>query len=68
MIKIPNDHVALSINSLVLCTPKEAEDVPPNVPERPPPFWILGHDNNDQKHTCNDNKNHEKAKYRTHLF
>lgn len=49
MIKIPNDHVALSINSLVLCTPKEAEDVPQ--------MYQKGHllldseyDNNDQAH------------------
>ena len=34
----PRVHVAFSIKSLVLCTPNCAEDAPPNVEERPPPF------------------------------
>lgn len=40
---MPNVQVAFSIKSLVLCTPNCAEDVPPKVPERPPPlgFWAI---------------------------
>lgn len=34
----PNVQVAFSIKSLVLCTPNCAEDAPPKVLERPPPF------------------------------